>query len=157
MSAPDGSILLPVLFARPGVATVPVLRISLVRQGGGAPHQSIRRPLEVLDQTQLPSNVSVLHRLLPRYKRVDYYTASYLFPPRGIDQFVDRFPEGFSHILAVFLAFYALGADDTLGRDALKPKLAGWTASTFPDTDGKLHPADLGSPTGGLLGVFSIW
>lgn len=140
MTDPDGNLLVPLLFAKPGLATVPVMRLSLVAEGGGSPHHSIRRPFEVLDQTQLPANVSVLARVLPRYGRLDHYTGAYLFPPRGVDQFVDDFPEGHSHLLAVLLGFYALGADATLGGGAFREKMAGWTASTYPDKRGKLQP-----------------
>ena len=74
-------MLLPVLFFKPGLAVVPVMRLSLVTEGGGAPHQSIRKPLEVLDQTHSPANVSILAKLLPQHNRIDCYTATYLFPP----------------------------------------------------------------------------
>ena len=139
MTDTDSSILVPLLFSKPGLATVPVMRLSLVHAGGGAPHQSIRRPLEVLDQTHAPASVSTLAACLPRYGRLDHCTASYLFPPRGVDQFVDEFPEGLSHLLAILLGFYALGADATLGGSACAAKLAGWTASTYPDKQGALQ------------------
>jgi hypothetical protein len=140
MTHGDDSVLLPVLFARPGLATVPVLRIALVPEGGGAPHQSVRRPLEWLDQACSPASTGVLAALLPRFRRVDHYTASYLYPPRDVNQFVDEFPEGCSHALALLLAFYALGGDHTLGRRVFREQLEGWSASTYPDKQGTLHP-----------------
>jgi len=137
---PDDSLLVPLLFYRPHCATVPVMRLSLVTSGDGAPHQSIRRPLEVLNQTCPPANVSILARLLPRYQNLNCYTASFLFPPRGVNQFMDEFPEGLSHLAAVLLAFYALGADATLGGNGFRSSLVGWTASTYPGKDGTLKP-----------------
>jgi len=131
---------LPVLFYRPGLATVPVMQIALVPDGTGAPHHSIRRPLEVLDQTHPPANASLLRRLLPQYSALGCYTSSYLFPPRDTDQFVDEFPEGLSHLGAVLLGFYALGADATLDGSEFASRLSGWTASTYPDKTGKLKP-----------------
>ncbi len=132
------SVFLPVLFARPSLATVPVLRVVLVPEGGGAPHQSVRRPLEALQQDVWVSTRSVLSHLLPAFDRLDNYTVGYLFPPKDVNQFVDEFPEGYSHLLAVLLGFYALGADYVLGGDEFKGALRGWTATACVGPRGEL-------------------
>ncbi|HPD17200.1 MAG TPA: hypothetical protein PLE19_19835 [Planctomycetota bacterium] len=141
MTQADDSLLMPLLFYRPHCATVPIMRLSLVGSGDGAPHQSIRKPLEVLNQTCAPANVSILAEVLPQYQNLSFYTASFLFPPRGVNQFVDDFPDGMSHLAAVLLAFYALGADAALRGHGFRQSLAGWTASTYPDKGGLLKPA----------------
>ena len=139
MTRPN-SVLVPVLFAKPSVATVPVLRVTLVPDGGGAPHRSVKHPLETLEQTVWGDSRSLLSQVLPAFPSLDYYTIGYLYPPKDVDQFADEFPEGFSHLLAVLLAFYALGADQILRCDDFKTALAGWTASTYPSKGGGLLP-----------------
>jgi len=134
--------LLPVLFWKPGLATVPLLEISLVPGGAAATHASVRRPFEVLDQSIPPLGTQILPTLLPRYARLEHYACTYRLPPRDVSQYVDEFPRGLSHLLAVSLAFYALGADKTLGGRRFQEKLQGWTATGYPDKAGRIRPVD---------------
>ncbi len=139
MDGTESTVVVPLLFAKPGTATMPLLRVSIIPDGGGSLHDSIRHPLEVLDQSELPADELILRLLLPRYDRLDNYTASYVFPPRDVNQFVDDFPDGLSHLLTVLLAFYALSADHTLEQDLFKPRLSEWAASAYPDKTGVLR------------------
>ena len=139
MNGAESTVVVPLLFAKPGIATMPLLRVSIIPDGGGSPHHSIRHPFEVLDQSELPADERILGLHLPRYDRLDNYTASYVFPPKDVNQFVDDFPDGFSHLLTVLLAFYALSADHALGEDLFRPRLSEWAASAYPDKTGALR------------------
>jgi hypothetical protein len=134
------SLRIPLLFWKQGTATVPVLEISLAPEGGGATHPSVRRPFEVLDQSIPPLSRQILPTLLPRFPKLEHYSCSYRFPPRDVDQFADDFPRGFSHLLMVSLAFYALGADHTCGGTAFREALRGWTATGYPNKENRIEP-----------------
>ncbi|MBL7223899.1 MAG: hypothetical protein ISS72_08600 [Candidatus Brocadiae bacterium] len=144
MSRLPESLALPILFAKPGRGEVAVLSLSVVTKGAGGLPASIQGPLGFLDGALEPRNVGLLASLLPRLAGPDCYSATYEMPPKGVGQLADASLEGSSHLLSVILAMYALGADAVVrGEPTFQSKLEGWTASTFPNKQGKLKSVEL--------------
>ncbi len=143
----------PLLFSKNNSATVPVLGMSLVPKGDGSLHQTVAVPLSTLDSTLEPTSAGILSIHFPRYARREFYSTWYVHPPQGVNQYVDHFPDGFSHLLAVLLGFYALGADQAMGGTSFRDRLGGWTASSYPDKSGKLLP--VGQLKEKLLAIFA--